>query len=163
MSTTPCVEPVFSNLYVRSNLSGDFTVLNTPLVEDLKQLGLWDSAMIDNLKYFNGDLSHISNIPEEIKKKYMTAFDVPYESIIDCAAVRQKWIDQAQSTNLWLEQPDMPTISKMYKYAWKKGLKTTYYLRTKQASDVEKATVERRDTSTVQACRIDDPTCEVCQ
>jgi ribonucleoside-diphosphate reductase alpha chain len=163
MNTTPCIEPIFSNLYVKSNLSGDFVVLNRFLVEDLKKEDLWNNKMLDDLKYFDGDLSSIPGIPDNLRRKYMTAFDIPFESIIDCAAARQNWIDQAQSTNLWLDAPDMPTLSKMYKYAWNKGLKTTYYLRTRQASDVEKATVDRRDSSESPSCRIDDPSCEVCQ
>ena len=141
MGSSPCIEPTYKNIFVKSNLSGDFMVLNRFLVEDLKKLGLWNNEMSDQLKYFDGELSDISSIPDEIKKKYATAFDVSYEFVIAAAARRQKWIDQSQSVNLFLGQPNMKTLSHMYRAAWRQGLKTTYYLRTLGASNIEKATV----------------------
>ena len=141
MGTTPCIEPNYKNLYVKSNLSGDFIVLNATLVRDLKNAGLWNQEMLDQLKYFDGELEDIDDIPEEIKAKHKTVFGIDYQFIIDAAARRQKWIDQSQSVNLFLATPDLKTLSHMYRRAWDKGLKTTYYLRTLQASNIEKATV----------------------
>ncbi len=142
MGTTPCIEPTYKNLFVKSNLSGDFIVLNSHLVRDLKAQGLWNRDMIDNLKYFDGELKDMEDVPEAIKQKYLTAFCVDHSYIIRAAARRQKWIDQAQSTNLFLGAPDMKTLSHMYRAAWRQGLKTTYYLRTLGASNIEKATVK---------------------
>ncbi|MBC2594356.1 ribonucleoside-diphosphate reductase subunit alpha [Ruficoccus amylovorans] len=141
MGTSPCIEPYYKNLYVKSNLGGDFIVLNPALVKDLKALNLWDQDMIDQLKYFDGELDNIEGIPEDIRAKYATAFGIDYQWFIDAAARRQKWIDQAQSVNLFLSKPDLKALSHMYRDAWHKGLKTTYYLRTQQASNIEKSTV----------------------
>ncbi len=141
MGTTPCIEPNYKNLYVKSNLSGDFIVLNRELVSDLKKEGLWNQEMLDQLKYFDGELTDIDNIPDNLKEKHKTVFGVGYDAIIDAAARRQKWIDQAQSVNLFLASPDMKTLSHMYRRAWHTGMKTTYYLRTMQASGVEKSTI----------------------
>ncbi len=141
MGTSPCIEPYYKNLYVKSNLGGDFIVLNPALVKDLKAIGLWDSDMVDKLKYFDGELDNIDGIPEEIRAKYSTAFGIEYKWFIEAAARRQKWIDQSQSVNLFLSKPDLKTLSHMYRDAWHKGLKTTYYLRTQQASNIEKSTV----------------------
>ncbi|MFN7342187.1 MAG: ribonucleoside-diphosphate reductase subunit alpha, partial [bacterium] len=129
----PCIEPNYKNLDVTSNLSGDFTIRNTELVKDLKKAGLWNPEMVDQLKYFDGELDSIDEIPENIKQKHKTVFGIEYEYIIDAAARRQKWIDQSQSVNLFLSTPDLKTLSHMYRRAWDKGLKTTYYLRTLQA------------------------------
>jgi len=142
MGTTPCIEPNYKNLYVKSNLSGDFIVLNAELVKDLKKAGLWNQDMLDQLKYFDGELDAIDDIPEALKHKHKTVFGIGHEYIIDAAARRQKWIDQSQSVNLFLATPDMKTLSHMYRRAWDKGLKTTYYLRTLQASNIEKATID---------------------
>jgi ribonucleoside-diphosphate reductase alpha chain len=142
MGTTPCIEPNYKNLYVKSNLSGDFIVLNAELVKDLKKAGLWNQDMLDQLKYFDGELDAIDDIPEALKHKHKTVFGIEHEYIIDAAARRQKWIDQSQSVNLFLATPDMKTLSHMYRRAWDKGLKTTYYLRTLQASNIEKATID---------------------
>ncbi len=139
--TTPCIEPNYKNLYVKSNLSGDFIVLNRELVLDLKKEGLWNEEMVDQLKYFDGELKDIESIPEHLKRKHATVFSVGYDAIIDAAGRRQKWIDQSQSVNLFLAQPDMKNLSHMYRRAWHVGLKTTYYLRTLQASNIEKSTV----------------------
>jgi len=141
MGTTPCIEPTYKNLFVKSNLSGDFIVLNTHLVRDLKERGLWNQDMTDSLKYFDGELADIDAIPDELKSKYATAFGIDYLYLIRAAARRQKWIDQSQSLNLFLGQPDMKTLSHMYRAAWRQGLKTTYYLRTLGASNIEKATI----------------------
>ena len=142
MGTTPCIEPNYKNLYVKSNLSGDFIVLNRELVRDLKKENLWNQEMLDQLKYFDGELEDIEEIPEHLKQKHQTVFSVGYPAIIDAAARRQKWIDQAQSVNLFLAEPDMKTLSHMYRRAWHTGLKTTYYLRTLQASNIEKSTID---------------------
>ena len=140
-NTSPCIEPYYKNLYVKSNLSGEFVVINTFLVEDLKARGLWNQEMIDALKYFDGDLKDIEAVPADLKEKYRTAFDIDHKWVVDAAARRQKWIDQAQSVNLWLKTADLKTLSHMYRHAWHAGLKTTYYLRTLGASNIEKATV----------------------
>ncbi len=140
-ATSPCIEPTYKNLFVKSNLSGEFIVLNPFLVKDLKARGLWDQDMIDNLKYFDGELKDIDRIPADLKARYLTAFDIDAKWIIDAAARRQKWIDQSQSVNLWIKTPDLKTLSHMYRQAWHVGLKTTYYLRSLGASNIEKATV----------------------
>lgn len=142
MGSTPCIEPTFKNLFVKGNLSGDFIVLNRHLVNDLKDLGLWNDDMVDRLKYYDGELTDIDEIPNHLKEKYATAFSIEYQWFIDAAARRQKWIDQSQSVNLFLATPDLKTLSHMYRAAWRSGLKTTYYLRTLQASNIEKATTK---------------------
>ncbi len=141
-NTSPCIEPTYKNLFVKSNLSGEFIVLNPFLVKDLKARGLWDQDMMDNLKYFDGELKDIERIPADLKQKYLTAFDIDHKWVIDAAARRQKWIDQSQSVNLWIKTPDLKTLSHMYRHAWHTGLKTTYYLRGLGASNIEKATVQ---------------------
>lgn len=141
MGTTPCIEPTYKNLFVKSNLSGDFIVLNGELVRDLKQSNLWNAQIRDQLKYFDGELDAIDGIPKDLREKYRTAFSIDYKYFIDAAARRQKWIDQSQSVNLFLAEADIKTLSHMYRDAWRKGLKTTYYLRTLGASNIEKATV----------------------
>lgn len=147
MGTTPCIEPNYKNLYVKTNLGGNFTILNRELVRDLKKEGLWGNEMLDNLKYFDGELDEISNIPDYLKEKHRTVFGVPYEYVIDAAARRQKWIDQSQSVNLFIASPDMKTLSHMYRRAWRVGLKTTYYLRSLGANSIEKSTVNiKKDT-----------------
>ena len=140
-ATSPCIEPTYKNLFVKSNLSGEFIVLNYFLVKDLKARGLWNQEMMDNLKYFDGDLKDIDAVPADLKAKYLTAFDIDFKWVIEAATRRQKWIDQSQSVNLWLKTPDLKNLSHMYRQAWHTGLKTTYYLRTLGASNIEKATV----------------------
>lgn len=142
--TTPCIEPAYKNLFVKSNLSGDFIVLNSYLVRDLKKEGLWDQEMLDNLKYFDGEINDIEAIPNHLKEKYKTAFGIDFKWFIDAASRRQKWIDQSQSVNLFLPKPDLKSLSHMYRAAWKQGLKTTYYLRTLGASNIEKATIKSK-------------------
>lgn len=181
MGSTPCIEPTFKNLFVKGNLSGDFIVLNQFLVKDLKKLGLWDEDMVERLKYYDGELADIDEIPEDLKRKYMTAFTIDFTWFIDAAARRQKWIDQSQSVNLFLSDPELKTLSHMYRAAWRKGLKTTYYLRTLQASNIEKATTKvKKEVRHIQnpdakvyteaekaACSIDallnGEECEACQ
>ncbi len=149
MGSSPCIEPPFVNLYSKSNLSGDFTVLNTFLVRDLKALGLWDDKMREDLKYFRGELEDIPRIPIEIKRRYLTAFKIDPKWLIMAAARRQKWIDQSQSLNLFLDRPDLKVLSHMYRAAWHQGLKTTYYLRTEAASSIRgPATLTRNQSET---------------
>ena len=177
VGSSPCIEPTYKNLFVKSNLSGEFTELNGSLVRDLKKLGLWSQEMMQQVKYFDGELKDIPEIPQVIKDKYLTAFTIENKWLIDAAARRQKWIDQAQSLNLFLPTPDLKMLSHMYQYAWRTGLKTTYYLRTLGASNIEKATVEKaakpektEKTYTAEeknACSIEamrnGGTCEACQ
>ncbi len=139
---TQSIEPMYKNVFVKSNLSGEFTVINEYLVEDLKKLGLWDQEMIDDLKYFDGSVQEIKRIPANLKAKYATAFEVDYEWIIEAASRRQKWIDMGQSLNLYQAKPSGKKISDMYMFAWEKGLKTTYYLRSMGATRIEKSTLD---------------------
>lgn len=141
MGTSPCIEPIYKNLFAKSNLSGDFTILNPYLVRELKEAGLWSEELAGQMKYFDGDLTEIDSVPAEIKRRFRTAFQIPYEYLIDAAARRQKWIDQSQSVNLFLPEPDLKALSHMYRRAWHVGLKTTYYLRTLGASSIEKSTI----------------------
>ena len=157
MGTSPCIEPTYKNLFVKSNLSGDFIVLNGHLVRDLKARGLWDAEMRDQLKYFDGELESIEGIPDDLREKYKTAFTVEYQYFIEAAARRQKWIDQSQSVNLFLATPDIKTLSHMYRHAWHHGLKTTYYLRTLGASNIEKATVSQKKEVRGRAGQADAP------
>jgi ribonucleoside-diphosphate reductase alpha chain len=174
MRTSPCIEPAYKNLFVKSNLAGDFICLNSYLVKDLKKEGLWDKDMLDSLKYFDGELEHIDRISAEIKHRYRTAFSVPSTFLIQAAARRQKWIDQSQSVNLFLGTPDMKELSHMYREAWHAGLKTTYYLRTLGASNIEQATLDvkkevriRPTEEEKRACSIEamknGEICEACQ
>ena len=175
VGSSPCIEPAYKNLFVKSNLSGEFTELNGYLVRDLKKLGLWNQEMMQQVKYFDGELQDIPEIPQAIKDKYLTAFTIENKWLIDAAARRQKWIDQAQSLNLFLPTPDLKMLSHMYQYAWRTGLKTTYYLRTLGASNIEKATVEKapkaekkeytaeeKNACSIEAMR-NGGTCEACQ
>ncbi|HWD68768.1 MAG TPA: ribonucleoside-diphosphate reductase subunit alpha [Solirubrobacteraceae bacterium] len=141
MGTSPCIEPLYKNLFAKSNISGDFLVLNPFLVRDLKALGLWNAPLAEEIKRRDGDISEIGAIPDEIRERYRTAFQIDSSWLIRAAARRQKWIDQSQSLNLFLAAPDMRALSHMYRAAWRAGLKTTYYLRTLGASAIEKATV----------------------
>ncbi|MGC6605400.1 MAG: ribonucleoside-diphosphate reductase subunit alpha [Lentimonas sp.] len=157
MGTTPCIEPTYKNLFVKSNLSGDFIVLNGQLVRDLKARGLWTKEMLDQVKYFDGELESIEGVPQDIREKYKTAFDIEYQYFIDAAARRQKWIDQSQSVNLFLPVADIKTLSHMYRSAWRQGLKTTYYLRTLGASNIEKATTSVKKEVRGRAAQTDQP------
>ena len=174
---SPCIEPTYQNLYVKSNLSGEFTVINPYLVEELKKEQLWDDVMIADLKYSQGSLANINRVPENIKNMFQTAFEVEPKFIVESASRRQKWIDQAQSLNLYISNVDGKKLDNTYKMAWYKGLKTTYYLRAIGATSTEKATVDKGSLNAVEtnreenmaasqapkACSILDPDCEACQ
>ncbi|MES2913220.1 MAG: ribonucleoside-diphosphate reductase subunit alpha [Pseudomonadota bacterium] len=136
-----CIEPCFGNLSVKSNLSGEFTVINHYLVRDLKRLGLWDDVMVVDLKHFDGSLRPIDRVPQDVKALYATAFEVETQWIVEAAARRQKWIDQAQSLNIYMAGASGKKLDETYKLAWLRGLKTTYYLRTQSATHAEKSTV----------------------
>jgi ribonucleoside-diphosphate reductase alpha chain len=186
------IEPCFGNLSVKSNLSGEFTVVNEYLVRDLKRLGLWDDVMVMDLKHFDGSLRRIDRVPDELKALYATAFEVETQWLVEAAARRQKWIDQAQSLNIYMAGASGKKLDETYKLAWLRGLKTTYYLRTMGATHAEKSTVKAGTLNAVSAggagasaldlaaaqaraqgsdatasdmkfCAIDDPTCEACQ
>ncbi len=139
---TQSIEPMYKNVFVKSNLSGEFTVINEYLVEDLKKLNIWDQEMIDDLKYFDGSVQEIKRIPASLKAKYATAFEIEYEWILDAGSRRQKWIDMGESLNVYQAKPSGKKISDMYMYAWEKGLKTTYYLRSMGATRIEKSTLD---------------------
>jgi ribonucleoside-diphosphate reductase alpha chain len=139
------IEPLFQNLFVKANMSGDFTVINPHLVKTLKDCGLWDEVMVSDLKYFDGSLGQIDRIPDDVKQLYATAFEVDPKWLVDGASRRQKWLDQAQSLNLYIDQPSGRKLDELYRYAWHKGLKTTYYLRARAATSVEKSTLRGTD------------------
>ena len=189
---TQSIEPTYQNLYVKSNLSGEFTVVNPFMVRDLKRLGLWDKVMVNDLKYYDGSLAPIDRVPTELKALYATAFEVEPRWLVDAAARRQKWIDQAQSLNLYIAGASGKKLDVTYKMAWLRGLKTTYYLRSLGATSTEKSTLEKSDalnavatapqpsTATPAAsadddatlgapaalpaaCSLDDLDCEACQ
>jgi ribonucleoside-diphosphate reductase alpha chain len=155
------IEPTYQNLYVKSNLSGEFTVVNPYLVKDLKARGLWDEVMIADLKYYDGSVQKIDRIPEDLKALYATAFEIDPQWLVEAAARRQKWLDQSQSLNLYLAEPSGKKLDALYKLAWVRGLKTTYYLRTLGASRVERHTSPQAVEP--KACSILDPSCEACQ
>jgi ribonucleoside-diphosphate reductase alpha chain len=160
------IEPVYQNLYVKSNLSGEFTVVNDRLAADLKRLGLWDEVMVADLKYFDGSLAKIDRVPDDIKRLYATAFEIDPAWLVEAASRRQKWIDQAQSLNLYVATPSGKKLDEIYRLAWKRGLKTTYYLRTLGASHAEKTQDSAPTAASEPApkfCSIDNPDCEACQ
>ena len=167
------IEPTYQNLYVKSNLSGEFTVVNPYLVKDLKELNLWDSVMVNDLKYYEGSVQKIDRVPKEIKQIYATAFEIEPRWLVDAASRRQKWIDQAQSLNLYVSGASGKKLDVTYRMAWLRGLKTTYYLRALAATTTEKSTVSDNSLNKVStdgtaaavpmACSIDDPDCEACQ
>ncbi len=179
---TQSIEPTYQNLYVKSNLSGEFTIVNPHLVSKLKELDLWDDVMINDLKYYEGSLAQISRIPDDIKKLFSTAFEIEPRYIVESASRRQKWIDQAQSLNLYIGNADGKKLDITYRMAWYSGLKTTYYLRSIAATSTEKSTVQQGNLNAVSsettsaaehelgapapvpdACSLDDPDCEACQ
>jgi len=182
------IEPTYQNLYVKSNLSGEFTVVNPYLIHDLKERGLWDSVMVNDLKYYEGSLQKIDRVPDDLKAMYSTAFEVEPKWIVDAASRRQKWIDQAQSLNLYIAGANGKKLDITYRMAWFRGLKTTYYLRALAATTTEKSTIDTGALNAVsssaastapaaapqetaapqaaavpQACSLDDPDCEACQ
>jgi len=182
------IEPDYQNIYVKSNLSGEFTVVNEQLVRDLKGLNLWDDVMVSDLKYFDGSLAKIDRVPAPLRELYATAFEIDTAWIVEAGARRQKWIDQAQSLNIYMAGASGKKLDDTYKLAWLRGLKTTYYLRTLAATSAEKSTGQGGELNAVSEsgalptisakgrakpaaiaepepkfCAIDDPTCEACQ
>jgi ribonucleoside-diphosphate reductase alpha chain len=179
------IEPTYQNLFVKSNLSGEFTVVNPYLVVDLKERGLWDSVMVNDLKYYDGSIQQIDRIPEDLKALYATAFEIDARWLIEAGSRRQKWLDQAQSLNLYMREPSGKKLDNLYKLAWVRGLKTTYYLRSMGATHVEKSTLDDagkanrlsavggnylsldkakgNGAAAPAACSILDPECEACQ
>ncbi|SDW05887.1 ribonucleoside-diphosphate reductase alpha chain [Thiocapsa roseopersicina] len=179
------IEPTYQNLFVKSNLSGEFTVVNPYLVVDLKERGLWDSVMVNDLKYYDGSIQQIDRIPEDLKALYATAFEVDARWLVEAGSRRQKWLDQAQSLNLYMREPSGKKLDNLYKLAWVRGLKTTYYLRSMGATHVEKSTMDDagkanrlsavggnylsldkakgNGAAAPAACSILDPECEACQ
>lgn len=172
------IDPTYQNLYVKSNMSGEFTVVNPYLAEDLKSLGLWDSVMVHDLKYYNGSVQQIKRVPEHLQKIYKTAFEVDPKWLVEAASRRQKWIDQSQSLNLYMAEPSGKKLDTLYRLAWLRGLKCTYYLRTMGATHVEKSTLKHKSGSEDKkqpaaktasagampaACSILDPDCDACQ
>jgi ribonucleoside-diphosphate reductase alpha chain len=166
IGVSACIEPTFQNLFVKSNLSGEFTVVNDYLVRDLKDRGLWDEVMIADLKYFDGTLSKIDRVPQDLRDLYATAFELEPSWLVEAASRRQKWIDQAQSLNIYMAGASGKKLDDTYKLAWLRGLKTTYYLRTMAATHVEKSTVATgqlnsvsNGTETAPALAADGPVC----
>ena len=157
------IEPVFQNLYVKSNLSGEFTIVNEALARDLKALGLWDDVMLADLKYFDGCLQNIERVPDELKRVHATAFEIDPVWLVEAAARRQRWIDQAQSLNLYVATPSGRQLDGLYQLAWRRGLKTTYYLRTLGASQAEKSVDAAQAEAEPKFCAIDNTDCEACQ
>jgi ribonucleoside-diphosphate reductase alpha chain len=165
------IEPTYQNLFVKSNLSGEFTVVNEYLVGDLKRAGLWDEVMIADLKYFDGNLARIDRAPAALRRLYATAFEIEPKWLVEAAARRQKWIDQSQSLNIYMAGASGKKLDETYKLAWIRGLKTTYYLRSLGATHAEKSTVKSGELNAVpseaaespQMCAIDKPDCEACQ
>ncbi len=168
------IEPTYQNLYVKSNLSGEFTVVNPYLIKDLKARGLWDQVMVNDLKYYDGSVQNIDRVPEDLKAIYATAFEVEPRWLVDAASRRQKWIDQAQSLNLYINNASGKKLDVTYRMAWYRGLKTTYYLRSLAATGTEKSTIDTGALNAVSAgepapaevpaaCSLDDPDCEACQ
>lgn len=175
LGCTPCVEPTYKHIHTKSNMSGEFIRTNDHLLRDLQALGLWNDEMLADLKYFDGSVQQIDRVPAGLKRLYKTAFEISPTWILQCAAVRQKWIDQAQSTNLWLAESDARTASFMYREAWERGLKTTYYLRTLNKSAIDSANRERKPAAEkrestpeeIKACSLEamrnGGTCDACQ
>ncbi|KKP36850.1 MAG: Ribonucleoside-diphosphate reductase [Candidatus Peregrinibacteria bacterium GW2011_GWA2_33_10] len=163
----PSIEPIYKNMYVKSNMSGEFIIVNHYLIEDLKIFNLWNEDILEEIKSNDGDISKISKIPEKIRDKYKEAFDIDPKVLIDLAAHRGKWLDQSQSLNLFFRGTSGRQISDIYFYAWETGLKTTYYLRSLAASSVEKSTLDikkqERVLSSKDICKVGDPDCEACQ
>lgn len=164
------IEPTYQNIFVKSNMSGEFTVINPYLIRELKALKRWDPVMLNDLKYYDGSLQKIDSIPEELKQLYATAFEVPAHWLVEAGSRRQKWIDQSQSLNLYMAQASGKKLDELYKLVWLKGLKTSYYLRTLGATHAEKATLEKGRLNAVTSgpapaamCSILDPGCESCQ
>lgn len=179
----PCIEPIYKNLYVKANMGGEFTVVNTYLVNDLKKLGVWNHDTLDLLKYYDGNISRMDFVPDHLKQKYQEAFDIEPEILIDMTAVRAKWIDQSQSHNVFLRGVSGKKLDSLYRYGWHRGIKTFYYLRTLGASQIEKSTLDAKKfgftqtreyelnkvdeavvpVKSAESCSITNPECEACQ
>ncbi len=184
----PCIEPIYKNIYVKANMTGEFTVVNKYLVEDLKQLGLWDQDMMDQIKYYDGNLQQITRIPQQLKDSYKEVFEIDPLHLVNVTAARGKWIDQSQSHNVFIQGVSGKLLNDVYIAGWKAGLKTFYYLRTMGASQIEKSTLDakkfgftqKRATAngngngvatnsngngrtTPQACSLENEDCEACQ
>jgi len=161
------IEPIYQNLFVKSNLSGEFTVVNPYLVDDLKEQGIWDDVMVNDLKYYDGSVQSIDRVPDELKRIYSTAFEVDSRWLVEAASRRQKWIDQGQSVNLYMAEPSGKKLDNLYKLAWVRGLKTTYYLRSLGATAMEKNTTDAPQKTALETepkvCAILDPECDACQ
>ncbi len=171
------IEPTYQNLFVKSNLSGEFTVVNPYLISDLRERGLWDEVMANDLKYYDGSVQQIDRVPEDLKTQYQTAFELDARWLVEAASRRQKWLDQGQSLNLYMSEPNGQKLDALYKLAWIRGLKTTYYLRSMGATHVEKSTMDTNRGSALnavqnttatgseapKACSILDPDCDACQ
>ncbi|MCP4469510.1 MAG: ribonucleoside-diphosphate reductase subunit alpha [Gammaproteobacteria bacterium] len=160
------IEPIYQNLFVKSNLSGEFTVVNPYLVDDLKAKGLWDDVMVNDLKYYDGSVQSIDRVPDPLKLIYSTAFEIDSRWLVEAASRRQKWIDQGQSLNLYMAEPSGKKLDNLYKLAWVRGLKTTYYLRSLGATAVEKSAIETPQAMAEpepKVCSILDPDCDACQ
>jgi len=155
------IEPTYQNLFVKSNLSGEFTMINPYLVKDLKELELWDEVMLNDMKFYDGRLKAIERIPDNLKELYATAFEIDSTWLVEAASRRQKWIDQAQSLNLYILEPSGRKLDSLYKLAWKRGLKTTYYMRAMGATRIAKSTITTNNSP--QVCNVEDETCEACQ
>jgi len=171
-----CIEPQVSNLFKRETLSGDFLVVNRYLVEELKTLGLWTPEVRDAIKLAEGSIQGIANIPERLRQIYRTVWELPQKALIDLGAARGAYIDQSQSLNLFMENPNIGQLSSMYMYAWKSGIKTTYYLRSRPATKIAKTTVssapaakavpqvEQEQATAAVFCSLENPEyCEACQ
>jgi ribonucleoside-diphosphate reductase alpha chain len=165
--TTPCIEPSFRNIYVKENTDGTFIVVNEYMVNALEQLNLWNDAILNQIKLRNGSLASVAGVPEELKELYREAFEISPDWVVKSAARRAKWIDQSASTNIFIKTESGKILDQIYTLAWKLGLKTTYYLRSLSTSQVEKNIdsdiLPGKGDSEPALCRIDDPTCEVCQ
>ncbi|MGC6404691.1 MAG: ribonucleoside-diphosphate reductase subunit alpha [Candidatus Comchoanobacterales bacterium] len=161
------IEPIYQHLFVKSNMSGEFTIINQYLIDALKEAGIWDRDMMLDIKFHNGSIQAINRIPQDIKDRFRTAFEINPKYLVDCASRRQKWIDQSQSLNLYMEQASGKKLDELYQHAWLSGLKTTYYLRSLGATNAERSTVTdgalNAVNKTPNICSIDNPDCEACQ
>ena len=158
------IEPIYQHLFVKSNMSGEFTIINQYLIDALKAADIWDRDMMLDIKFHNGSIQAIDRIPKDIKDRFKTAFEIDPKWLVDCAARRQKWIDQSQSLNLYMAQASGKKLDELYQHAWESGLKTTYYLRSLGATNAERSTVTDGALNAVgKACSIDKPDCEACQ
>jgi ribonucleoside-diphosphate reductase alpha chain len=180
----PCIEPVYKNLYVKANQQGEFTIVNAALVADLKKEGLWTNEVRQKLKYYDGSVQQIEEIPDHIKYKYKTSFEIDPEWLVELTAVRSKWIDQSQSHNIFMQGVSGKKLNDVYFAAWRAGMKGTYYMRSMGATQIEKSTLDAKqfgytqkrayeapaqaqqqdeEPEVLQVCSIDNPECEACE